>query len=113
MPAEILAPEKDAAPSYENARPVFVIDDLAELRGPRSGVVTLPVELDWSPRRAYDLGESIRVINLYRTVLREAASDDDLRKYLDRNTLLKLWKGLFIPQAVRHAWEQKQPELNA
>lgn len=46
---------------FSHTQPVFVVDDLAELRGPTSGTVTPPVHLDWTPSSSYDLADPGRV----------------------------------------------------
>ncbi len=100
-----------AAPTYQDGRPITVINDFTELQGPTHGTVTLPVTLDWGPRPTYDLDEPIRLRNLYRTVLREAMDDDDLRQWLDSTILKQIWHEIMLPTAVRNAWEQRHPEL--
>ena len=111
MPLTAHAITPGASPRYEDARPVVVIARLAELRGPTAGTVTLPKRLDWGPRPTYDLDDPVRVSSLYRTVLREALSDEDLRGFLDGQTLVGLWSTIVIPQQLRSAWEQQHPEL--
>jgi hypothetical protein len=94
------------------AKPVVVADDLALLCGPTTGLVTLPRHLDWSGSAAYDLGSPGRLVDLYRTVLIEAVRPDDLRAYLDRETLRRLWSYLWLPRDLRQSWEQRFPELS-
>jgi hypothetical protein len=94
------------------AKPMVVADDLALLRGPTAGVVTLPPRLDWSGSPSYDLNSPGRLVDLYRTVLIEAIRPDDLHAYLDRATLRQLWSSLWLPQDLRRAWEQRFPELS-
>jgi hypothetical protein len=93
------------------AKPFVVPDSLDLLRGPASGSVQLPRHLDWSGRGRYDLGVPGRVVDLYRTVLIEAASPDDLLAYLDRATLQRLWVSLWLPVGLRLIWENRFPEL--
>lgn len=98
-------------PTYANTRAVYVIDDLSALSGPATGVVTLPLHLDWSMASAYDLARPQRVRTLYATVLREATSESDLIEFLDTRLLTDVWPDLNLPAFVRTAWEDAHPEL--
>lgn len=64
-------------------RPYAVPERLDLLRGRSSGTVQLPSYLDWSGNAVYDLDAPGRVVDLYRAVLIEAASPQDLYAYLD------------------------------
>lgn len=92
-------------------RPYAVPESLDLLRGPSSGTVRLPVHLDWSGSAVYDLDAPGRIVDLYRAVLIEAASPQDLYAYLDAGVLRRLWAMLWLPAALRRAWEQKFPVL--
>ncbi len=109
------APAAHLAP-YQ-ARPgrrALVIDDLADLRGPVSGSVKLPLRLFWSlPDHWFDLDDHDIRRWYYETVLREASRAEDLTTYLDGATLASLWPGLFLPKGVRRAWEERHPSLRA
>lgn len=95
-------------------RRAIVVTDLADLRGPARGTVTLPLWLYWSgPSPAFDLGAPFLRRWLYEIVLREAASAEDLTSYLDAGTLIALWPDLCLPKGVRRAWEELHPELRA
>ena len=52
-----------------------------------------------------------RVVDLYRAVLIEAASPQDLYAYLDEGVLRRLWALLWLPAQLRSAWEQRFPVL--
>jgi hypothetical protein len=58
-----------------------VAGSLDLLHGPMSGTVHLPVHLDWSGHAEYDLDAPGRIVDLYRAVLNEAASQQDLYAY--------------------------------
>lgn len=92
-------------------RPYTVAESLDLLRGPSSGTVRLPTHLDWSGHAVYDLDAPGRIVDLYRAVLIEAASPQDLYTYLDAAVLRRLWALLWLPVQLRHAWEQKFPVL--
>jgi hypothetical protein len=102
-------------PPYQ-ARPgrrAVVAADLSELHGPTSGVVELPNRLFWQPDRHVDLDNPALLEWMYETVLREAASIEELRTWLNGPTLVQLWPRLFVPRGVRQAWEERHPALNA
>jgi hypothetical protein len=99
--------------AYGDRRPYVVPDDLVELRGPTSGTVTLPHRLDWSGRPTYDLDRTARLASMYKVVLNEAGSVQDLRDWLDRRLLIELWPTLWLPPRLRSLWENRFPELAA
>ena len=92
-------------------RPYAVAESLDLLQGPSSGRVRLPAHLDWSGHAVYDLDAPGRIVDLYRTVLIEAASPQDLYAYLDAAVLRRLWALLWLPAQLRKAWERKFPGL--
>jgi hypothetical protein len=95
-------------------RPVIVAARLADLRGPTTGPVELPLWLFWSsPGYAFDLSDRDMRQWLYQTVLREASRPEDLTGYLDAALLIELWPDLFLPRGVRQAWEEQHPVLRA
>jgi hypothetical protein len=100
-----------AASSRQYARPYIVAERLELLAGPTGGLVRLPGHLAWSGSREYDLDAPGRIIDLYRTVLIEAAEPADLYAYLDAGTLQRLWAYLWPPTELRTAWESRFPHL--
>jgi hypothetical protein len=98
---------------YGERKPYVVAERLDDLRGPTGGTVELPPHLDWSGAARYDLDKPARLASMYRTVLNEAGSIDDLRAWLDRRVLTRLWPTLFLPATVRRLWEGRFPELAA
>ena len=103
-------------PAPYQARPgrsVLVAGDLAELRGPVSGLVELPLWLFWCPDRRFDLDDPAMLRWMYQTVLREASRPADLAAYLNGDTLIAVWPELFLPKDVRQAWEERYPALRA
>jgi hypothetical protein len=103
--------DSQGAPGARYRRPYAVPERLDLLRGPSSGVVRLPAHLDWSGHAVYDLDAPGRVVDLYRAVLIEAASPQDLYAYLDDGILRRLWALLWLPAQLRRAWEQRFPVL--
>jgi hypothetical protein len=96
---------------YADQRPYAVAGSLADLRGPTSGVVVLDRRLDWSGRACYDLANPRRLTSMYETVLREATSPDDLSRWLDGPTLVRLWPDLVLPPQARRPWEARFARL--
>ena len=54
-----------------------------ELVGPVSGVIRLPLRLDWSERAEFHLEDPAERNVMYERVIREATQVDDLRLYLN------------------------------
>jgi hypothetical protein len=98
---------------YGQHKPYVVAEDLGALRGPTQGSVTLPHHLDWSGRAVYDLDRPARMASLYKTVLNEASSAQDLTEWLDGRVLIELWPTLWLPPRLRALWESRFPELAA
>jgi hypothetical protein len=103
----------DGFVTYGNRKPYVVPERLEELCGPTDGTVTLPAHLDWSGNACYDLGKPARLASMYRSVLNEAGSAEDLRAWLDGKVLAQLWPTLWLPAALRRIWETRFPELGA
>jgi hypothetical protein len=83
MSAEVILQFMDMADARGTSgaryqRPYAVPERLDLLQGPSSGTVQLPSYLDWSGNAVYDLDAPGRVVDLYRAVLIEAASPQDL-----------------------------------
>jgi hypothetical protein len=98
---------------YADQRPYAVVGSLADLHGPTAGTVVLDRRLDWSGRAQYDLANPRRLATLYETVLREATGPEDLARWLDGATLVRLWPELVLPPQVRQLWEARFPQFAA
>jgi hypothetical protein len=93
-------------------RPAVLPDSLGDLKGPRSGVVELPITLFWSlPDRSFDLGDRTRAIDMYLAVLDAARDPADLTAYLNGEVLADLWHDLHLTRAKRAPWEARFAEL--
>ena len=92
-------------------RAVVVADSLDDLRGQVHGEVRLPLHLDASARPMYDLDQDYFRRLVYRLVLLEAATVEDLATWLDRDTLVRDWPELYLPRVVPAAWEERHPVL--
>ena len=104
-------PDIQGGPGGRFQRPYAVPQELELLQGLSSGTVRLPSHLDWSGNAVYDLDAPGRVVDLYRAVLIEAATPQDLYAYLDERVLRRLWALLWLPAQLRRAWEQRFPVL--
>jgi hypothetical protein len=95
-------------------RPVVVAADLAELRGPASGLVELPQRLFWSgPGRVFDLADPDQALEMYEAVFDAARSEADLAEFVNGELLARLWPELALAPRVRGAWEATHPRLTA
>jgi hypothetical protein len=103
--------ERRGNPAAGYQRPYAVAESLDLLHGPSSGTVRLPSHLDWSGNAEYDLDAPGRVVDLYRAVLIEAASPQDLCAYLDAGMLRRLWALMWLPATLRRAWDLRFPVL--
>lgn len=92
-------------------RPVVVAPDLGALHGPTHGIHQLPRHLDSSARAYFDFAVPGDRKEAYQLVLLEAADVADHEQWLQRTQLLELWADLYLPRAVRAAWQSAHPEL--
>jgi hypothetical protein len=100
-----------AGRTYAENRPYLLPDTLGELAGPVTGVIQLPLRLDWSDRMVFHLEEPAERNLMYERVIREAMRADDLRSYLNESVLRQVWSLLFLPRNVRQRWGQRFPDL--
>jgi y4mF family transcriptional regulator len=99
--------------SYADRKPHAIVDDLDSLMGPTDGIVVLPVTLDWSPKKRYDVADIDDRLRMYEAVLNEALDPADLQGFVNRNLLIEAWPELLVPKRVRARWESVFPELAA
>ena len=107
----MVATARDAVLLARPHRPVLVAGTLGELTGPTGGTVELPLRLWWNPQHAFDLDQPTMLAWMYENVLREAIRVEELREFVDGDTLVRIWPGLNLPRAVRAAWEARHPCL--
>jgi hypothetical protein len=84
---------------------------LADLTGPTAGPLQLPITIDWGPRRVYQMGRDADRRIVYERVLREAATTEEVGRFVDGAILVEVWPRLFLPRRVRRLWEERFPEL--
>jgi hypothetical protein len=109
QPGAIVAPD----PSRPG-RPVLVITELSDLRGPAAGKIVLPSRLYPEPAgQVFDLDEPWMAHEAYQVVLTEAVGAQDLAAWLNAPRLIEAWPELYLPAAVRQAWQDVHPVLAA
>jgi hypothetical protein len=97
--------------TYAENRPYVLPGTPGELTGPVTGVIQLPLRLDWSERTVFHLDDPAEQNVMYERVIREATAADDLHSYLNEAVLRRVWRRLFLPRDVRRSWEQRFPDL--
>jgi len=100
-----------AGRTYAENRPYLLPETLGELVGPVTGVIRLPLRLDWSERTEFHLDDPAERNVMYERVIREATQVDDLRSYINQEVLRQVWGRLFLPDRVRRSWEDRFPDL--
>ncbi len=84
--------------------PVAIPNDLADRSVPKAtGLVTLPAHVAWSPPYVYDLDNRSDLRCAYARVMTEGLVDD-VRFYIDLETLVEVWDDLYLPSHVRDRW---------
>ena len=96
---------------YRDIKPYDAPLSLDELRGPRSGLMTLPIDVYWGPTPVVNL-DSVGGANVmaYQAVLSEGRVVDQVA-LLNRELLIELWPQLRLPARARSLWEARFPEL--
>ena len=84
---------------------------LADLTGPTAGSIELPITIDWGPKRIYDMGRDADRRIVYERVLREAATTEEVARFVNGAILVTVWPRLFLPRRVLQLWEERFPEL--
>ena len=97
---------------YQDIKPYDVPQSLDALRGPESGVLSLPQHVYWGPDPNADLSTLAGVTKAYQAILREGAGDTQ-EQLLNKALLLRSWGELLLPVRVRALWEGAFPELAA
>jgi len=97
--------------STANIKGVFVMETLDEMCGSTSGVITLPVQINWTPRNTHDLSKPNDLRAMYECVLTEARSSEEFNRFLNKKILISLWSQMRLPKYIKEAWEAYNPEL--
>ncbi len=100
-----------AGRTYAESQPYLLPETLGELAGPLTGVIQLPLRLDWSERTEFRLDDPAERNVMYERVIREATQAEDLRSYLNEQVLRQVWKQLFLPARARRTWEDRFLDL--
>ncbi|WP_406275922.1 SAV_2336 family protein [Actinacidiphila glaucinigra] len=117
--ASDLSPDIKAAlngpnvPDFLLARPFRVVADLATLRGPAVGHLTVPSAFgDPALQNEVDVTNTHSCVLLYQHVLLEGSAEMQ-QHVLNRTRLRELWPWLLnqLPELVTRVWQQRFPEL--
>jgi hypothetical protein len=83
-------------------------DNLEELRGPRDGIVVLPVHLTWHGLREFDVSEDGPRQVLYSIVLSQGRRGD-LARFVNAERLAQDWPALraLLSHRTRRACERR------
>ncbi len=84
---------------------------LSDLTGPTAGTIELPQSIDWRPGRTCDMSSGVARRIVYERTLREAASTEEVCRYVDGEALVEVWGGPWLPERVRKSWDDRFPEL--
>lgn len=96
----------------QDVKPFAVPARLSDLRGPRTGVLTLPRRVYWGPVAVVDIGTFGDTVKAYQATIREAGPADQAA-ILNEDRLREVWSSLLLPSRVRSAWEQRFAELES
>ena len=84
--------------------PVAIPEDVADRSLPKaSGVIVLPGHIAWSFPHSYDLDNPKDLRAAYARVMTEGL-DDDVRYFIDIDTLVDVWEDLYLSPHVRERW---------
>ncbi len=65
--------------------------------------IQLPPHLQWSGYNEYDLDDDDDLAAMY-SVLMAKGKAADIRQWVDRATVVRLWDRLVLPRHVENAW---------
>jgi hypothetical protein len=97
---------------YRDIKPYDAPERLEQLRGPRAGMLVLPINVHWGPKSAVSLDSEGGVVKAYQAALAEGRLADHV-VLLNRDLLIEIWPRLSLPLRVRALWEERFPELTA
>ena len=60
-------------------------------------MIELPVTIDWGPKPVYDIGRDADRRIVYERVLREAATTEEVARFVNGSVLVAVWPRLFLP----------------
>jgi hypothetical protein len=84
---------------------------LEDLKGPASGVVEVPIHLDWGPDRRYDVADDAACVALYQLTLQNSGSLEEMGGIVNAGRLVGLWPSMRLPDRCRELWESTFPQL--
>jgi hypothetical protein len=100
------APGSTSPGPFSARRRPFDVVPLSEMRGPATGVITLPRHVRWSgTARSYEVTDPVARRTAYKHLLEEGLADD-LRRYLNAGLLVADLPYLVLRPEVRAAWQR-------
>jgi hypothetical protein len=112
MPSHSEPASSDTRVFYRDIKPYEAPGSLSELRGPRVGIMVLPINVYWGPESAVNLDSEGGVVKAYQATLSEGRVIDQ-EALLNRDLLIEIWPRLLLPMRVRALWEERFSELTA
>jgi hypothetical protein len=102
----------ETLPSWTAHLPRWIPRSLSALRGPRKGVVDLPLDLCWSGHRQYNVERFPQRVALYELVIVQGL-EKHYPEFLDGDYLIEAWPLLHrrLSDGYAEAWESRFPEL--
>lgn len=97
---------------FEDVKPYDAPARLADLGGPVTGVLELPLSVYWGPETVFDLADTDDVRSAYQAIVRDGRVVDQVA-LLACDVLVAVWSGLRLPVRARALWEGRFPELAA
>lgn len=95
---------------FRDIIPYDTPSSLEALRGPATGLLTLPITVHWGPERTVDLRTRHGLTKAYRTLVREGTSEQQ-EAFLNAGLLRRVWPDLILPVRCRALWESRFPDL--
>lgn len=92
-------------------RPFAVVDDLRELRGPATGMLTLSHAIYWGPNRDFDFADDNQAADAYTAILNEGTRADVI-ELINAQRLEDVWPTLALPWRVLDGWQSRHPVLH-
>ncbi len=90
------SPTADDRVFYRDIKPHDAPQSLDELRGPRSGLITLPIDVYWGLTPIVNLDSVGGVVLAYQATISEGQAGDQI-ELLNRDLLIEIWPRLVLP----------------
>lgn len=88
-----------------------VVDDLLELSGPATGMLTLSHAIYWGPNRDFDIADDNQAADAYTAILNEGTRTDVI-ELINAQRLEHVWPTLMLPWRVLDEWQSLHSVLH-